>query len=95
MIPTHVPLLDFLAGAVTVCYLVAATFFLRFYRRTAEPLFRGFAIAFLLLAANQGLVSWLGIDDERTGYTYILRILAFLWISFAIIRKNIGPRRPL
>ena len=92
---SHLPLLDFLAGAVTVCYLVAATFFLRFFRRTRDPLFRGFAIAFLLLAANQALVSFFGADDERSGYTYVLRVLGFLWIFFAIIRKNVGPRRPL
>ena len=92
---THLPLLDFLSGAVTVCYIVAAVFFLRFWRRTGDRLFRGFAIAFLLLAANQALVSWLGVDDERTGYTYVLRVLGFLWIVFTIIRKNVGPRRPL
>ena len=88
----HLPLLDFLAGAVTTTYLVAAIFFLRFWRRTGDPLFRSFAIAFLLLAINQGLVSWLGADDERSGLTYVLRVLGFLMILYAIVRKNLGRR---
>jgi hypothetical protein len=91
---THVPLLDFLAGAVTVTYLVAAVFFLRFWRRSGDTLFRSFAVAFLLLALNQAMISWLGADDERTGYTYVLRVLGFLTILYAIIRKNVGGRRP-
>lgn len=86
----RIPLLDFLAGAVTVTYLIAALFFLRFWRRTRDTLFGGFAIAFVLLAANQALASWFGADDERTGYTYVLRVLGFLFILYAIIRKNVG-----
>ncbi len=90
---THEPLLDFLAGALTLSYLAAVLFFLRFWRRTGDALFRTFAVAFLLLALNQGLLSWLGADDERTGYTYVLRVLGFLFILYAIIRKNIGGPR--
>jgi peptidoglycan/LPS O-acetylase OafA/YrhL len=89
------PLIDFLAGAVSVTYLVAAAFFLRFWRRTHDALFRSFAIAFLLFALNQVLASWLGADDERTGYTYVLRVLGFVFILYAIIRKNVGrPTNP-
>lgn len=85
--------IDFLSGGVTVTYLVAAVFFLRFWRRTRDGLFLNFALGFLLLALNQVAASWLGADDERTGYTYILRILGFLLILYAIVWKNIAPRR--
>jgi len=37
---------DFLSGAVTLGFLVAATFFLRFWRRTHDRLFIAFAAAF-------------------------------------------------
>ena len=88
------PLLDFLAGALTVSYFLAAIFFLRFWRSTRDGLFRTFALAFLLMGANQALASWFGADDERTGYTYVLRVLGFVLILYAIVRKNLGPRRP-
>ena len=88
------PLLDFLAGALTVSYFLAAVFFLRFWRSTRDGLFRIFALAFVLMGANQALASWFGADDERTGYTYVLRVLGFVLILYAIIRKNLGPHRP-
>ena len=89
----HEPLLDFLGGALTLCYLLAALFFARFWRRTRDALFGGFALTFLLFTVNQILVSWLGADDERTGYTYVLRVLGFLVILYAVIRKNVSGRR--
>jgi hypothetical protein len=36
----------------------------------------------------------LGVDDQRTGYSYVLRVLGFLLILYAILRKNVGGRRP-
>ena len=86
-------MIEFMSGAVTLGFLVAAVFFLRFWRRTGDTLFQGFAVAFFLLALNQVLVSWFGADNERTGYTYVLRVLGFLCILYAIIRKNVGRRR--
>ena len=79
----------FLAGAVAVAYALAGIYFLRFWRRTGDPLFRSFAAAFGLLMANQVIVTVLGDADERTGYAYILRVVGFVLILFAIIRKNL------
>ena len=86
-------LIDFLAGMVTACYLAAALFFLRFWRRTHDRLFRTFAVAFALMGGNQLLASWLGADDERTGLTYVLRVLGFLLILYAIVQKNVDRRQ--
>jgi hypothetical protein len=88
-------MIDFLDGALTLAYLVAGAYFLRFWRRTDERLFLYFAIAFALLAANQFWAFLLGVADERTSYIYVLRILAFVIILFAIVGKNVvGPRPP-
>ena len=84
--------IEFLAGAVAVTYVVAGAYFLRFWQRTRDPLFRSFAYAFWLLAANQVIVSMLGVSDERTGYAYVLRVVGFLLILFAILRKNLLDR---
>jgi len=80
----------FLSGAAAVAYALAGIYFLRFWRRTRDPLFRSFAAAFGLLMANQVIVALLGDADERTGYAYILRVVGFLLILVAIIRKNLG-----
>ena len=85
-------MIEFLSGAVALGYLVAAGFFARFWRKTADRLFLAFAIAFVLLALNQSIAQWLGAADERVGYTYLLRVLGFLLIAGAIVDKNLARR---
>ena len=86
-------MIEFLSGALTLGFLVAGLFFARFWVRTRERLFLAFAAAFLLLALNQALAQWLGAADERTGYTYLLRVLGFFLILAAIVEKNLARRR--
>ncbi|HZS68091.1 MAG TPA: DUF5985 family protein [Burkholderiales bacterium] len=86
-------MIEFLSGAITLGFLVAAAFFARFWRRTHDRLFIAFAVAFVLLALNQALAFSLGDADERVGYTYLLRILGFLLILAAIVDKNLTRRR--
>ena len=83
-------MIEFLSGAVTLGFVIAAVFFLRFWRRTRDRFFCAFAVAFLLLALNQALAQWLGAADERVMYTYLLRVFGFVIILFAIIDKNTG-----
>ena len=86
-------MIDFLSGAVTMGFVIAAVFFLRFWRRTRDRFFLAFAVAFALLALNQGLAAWLGNADERVGYTYLLRVLGFVIILAGIVDKNLGSRK--
>ena len=86
-------LLDYLAGAATVGYLVAGVFFLRFWRKTTDRLFLAFGAAFVLLAINQALATFLEAGDERTVYAYSLRVIGFLLILWAIIEKNLRSGR--
>lgn len=85
--------IDFMAGAATMGFLVGALFFLRFWRKTYDRLFLAFGAAFILLAANQALGQWFGAADERVGFAYLLRIVAYLLILGAIVDKNLAPRR--
>jgi hypothetical protein len=85
--------IEFLAGAVTLGFLLAAVFFLRFWRRTSDRLFLAFAVAFFLLALNQAAAQWLGAADERVGYAYLLRVIGFVLILAAIVDKNVARRR--
>lgn len=86
-------MMEYVSGAVTLGYLVAALFFARFWKRTRDRLFVAFAVAFVLLALNQALAQWLGAADERVGYTYLLRVLGFVLILAAIVDKNVSDRK--
>jgi hypothetical protein len=82
-------MIAFLSGAVSLGALVASLFFLRFWRKTSDRFFLAFAVAFLLLALNQAFAQWIGAADERAGYIYLLRVVAFVLILAAIIDKNL------
>jgi hypothetical protein len=81
-------MIDFLSGAVTLSYLLAVVYFLRFWRRTSDRLFLIFAIAFALFAVNQVALFAFDVADERSNYFFILRVLGFVLILFAILDKN-------
>ena len=83
---------EFLSGALTVGYIVLGLFFWKFWRRTRDGLFFMFAWAFWLMAANAVAVAAVGSFDLDVGWTYLLRLLAFVLIIVAIIRKNTGTK---
>ena len=86
-------LVVYLAGAVTIGHLFAGVFFLRFWRKTADRLFLAFSAAFVLLALNQMIATFLEAGDEQTAYAYVLRVLGFILILWAIIDKNLSTKR--
>ncbi|HEY8566179.1 MAG TPA: DUF5985 family protein [Beijerinckiaceae bacterium] len=79
---------EFVWGLITMGYLIAGLFFLRFWARTRDPLFIAFSAAFWLLAANQGLLVLVGGVREEQTWLYLLRLAAFLTLIGAIIAKN-------
>ncbi len=81
-------LLDFLSGAVTMGFVVAGLFFLRFWKRTGERLFIAFALAFWLLGLGQALLSFADIPVEERSWLYLLRLAAFLLILVSVWSKN-------
>jgi hypothetical protein len=83
-----VTLYDFLSGAIVLGFAVCAAFFLRFWRRTRDELFLAFALAFILLGTGQTILALANIQDEERGSVYLIRLIAFLLILVAIVRKN-------
>lgn len=81
-------MIQFVSGLITMGYLIAGLFFLRFWVRTGDRLFAAFAVAFWLLAANQGMPAILDIPREENTWIYLLRLAAFVLIIGAVIRKN-------
>jgi NhaP-type Na+/H+ or K+/H+ antiporter len=84
-------LITFLSGALTATYLVAAAFFLRFWRRTQDRLFLGFATAFGLLALGRVLIAASAVTVEQRSYPDMIRVAAFLVILVTIILSNLRP----
>lgn len=87
-------LYDFLSGAVTVSFCVVGLFFLRFWRRTTDPLFLTFALAFWLLAIAQGVLALSGLPVEERSWVYLIRLAGFILLIAGIYRKNRSTSRP-
>jgi hypothetical protein len=78
----------FLSGMLSMGYLVAAVFFLRFWSRSRDRLFLYFAGAFALLSVQR--ISLVVATDwlEDTAWIFLIRLAAFVLILFAIVSKN-------
>ncbi len=79
---------SFLAGAITLGFMLAGLFFLRFWRKTRDGLFLAFACAFALLGFNQALIALTQIPVEERSPLYLFRLAAFALIIVAIWLKN-------
>jgi hypothetical protein len=80
---------QFMAGALVLAYWAIGYFFLRFWKKTRDRLFRAFAWAFWVLAIERViLLFFIGPDHEFQPYVYLVRLTAFLLIIWAIIEKN-------
>jgi Family of unknown function (DUF5985) len=78
----------FLHGATVLASLACALFFLRFWRQSRDRLFAYFGFAFVFLGANWLVLTAFQQVDELRHYIYLLRLVAFLLIIYAIWDKN-------
>lgn len=85
-------MMNFLFGTITMGYLFAGLFFAKFWRRSGDVLFAIFAVAFWLLALNQGIVALMAVTAEEQSWVYLLRLAAFTLLAVAIIHKNVARR---
>jgi hypothetical protein len=78
----------FLLGIIVTASLTAAAYFFKFWRQTKDSLFLAFAIAFFIEGLNR--VGFLFVDtpNEAGPTIYAVRLVAFLLILGAIVRKN-------
>ena len=83
----------FVAGMIAMGFLVASAFFLRFWKKTEDPLFAAFAAAFALLAVNQGVASLTTLGRDELSWVWLLRLAAFCIIIAAIAWKNLSRHR--
>ena len=83
----------FVDGAIFLSFLVAGLFFVKFWRRTHDRLFLLFALSFWIMAVNRLFLSISIQQGEHVTLNYVIRLLAFLMILFAIVDKNRSTRR--
>ena len=80
----------FLLGVVATSSVTAGVFFLRFWRHTRDSLFLSFAVAFIVEGLNRAAVLFLDKPNEGAPAIYVVRLLVFLLILAAILKKNFG-----
>lgn len=83
----------FFAGMITMGFVAAGLFFLKFWSRSRDPLFAIFAAAFWLLALNQAILGVIDLPHEERSWAFFLRLAAFSLLAIAIVYKNAAARR--
>lgn len=78
----------FLLGVIATASITAGIFFLKFWRKTGDVFFLAFAVSFLIEGLNRCGVLFLHKPNEGSPWTYIVRLLSFLLILGAILKKN-------
>ncbi|MGJ5050897.1 DUF5985 family protein [Bradyrhizobium oligotrophicum] len=79
-----------LGGSVAACSLIAALFFLKFWRRTGDRFFLLFSAAFMVDAGSRFLLATVAVSDTTEPMYYVPRLVTFGLILTAIIQKNAG-----
>jgi hypothetical protein len=80
----------FLVGVIAMASLTAGLFFLKFWRDTGDSFFLAFAASFTTESFYRGTILFLPKPNEGNHWLYMVRLLAYLLILFAIVRKNYG-----
>lgn len=77
-----------LNGATAMACLGVALFFSRFWRESGDRLFFCLSTAFVAFAVNYAVLGLLPASDERRGYAFVIRLLAFLVILVGLMLKD-------
>jgi uncharacterized membrane protein HdeD (DUF308 family) len=78
----------FLLGVIATASLVAGGYFLKFWRKTRDTLFLGFAAAFFIEGVNRTCFLFVEKPESGSVVLYTVRLLSYLLILLAIAHKN-------
>jgi hypothetical protein len=84
---------NILTGAIVMGSLVIALFFLRFWRNTHDRLFLYFSLSFGIEALHRLYSALTNDGGEDSPLHYLVRLVAYGLIIWAILEKNL-PARP-
>lgn len=77
-----------LIGAIAMACFTASLFFIRFWQNTRDRFFLFFAVSFLIEGIGRLLLGSIVHSNEQEPLFYLLRLISFLLILYAIIDKN-------
>lgn len=77
-----------LLGAIAVASFAVALFFLKYWRSSGDRFFLFFAASFLLEAGNRVHMGLVAATGETEPVNYLVRLLAYGLILWAIWDKN-------
>lgn len=81
-----------LAGAIAMASLIIALFFLRFWRASGDRFFLYFALSFAIEGLHRVYAVMRDGGGEDSPLHYLIRLLAYGLILWAILEKNL-PRK--
>ncbi len=82
----------FLLGLIATASITAGMFFLKFWRNTRDSFFLSFGASFVIEGLNRSAVLFTDKPSEGNPWTYLIRLLSFLLILTAILKKNYGNK---
>ena len=85
---------EFMLGAVTVASILAGLFFLKFWRKSRDRFFLYFALSFWIEGLGRVHEALSESQRQDVPVYYLIRLLAYGLILFAIVEKNL-PRKGL
>lgn len=77
-----------LSGAIAMACCTISTFFVRFWKRTGDRFFLYFAASFFIEAIERVVMGLIHYSDEQEPLFYLMRLVSFLIIIYAILDKN-------
>lgn len=81
-----------LAGAIAMASITIALFFLRFWRASGDRFFLYFALSFAIEGLHRVYAAMRDGGGEDSALHYLIRLLAYGLILWAILEKNL-PRK--
>jgi hypothetical protein len=77
-----------LSGAIGMASLIAALFFLRFWKTTHDRFFLYFAVSFLIQGVNRFFLVQGTQATDDTPIGYLFRLISYMLIVIAVVEKN-------
>jgi hypothetical protein len=84
---------NLITGAIAMASIIIALFFLRFWRSTRDRFFMYFALSFAIEGAHRVVSALLFQENEDSPQHYLVRLLAYGLILWAILEKNLPERK--
>lgn len=84
----------FVLGAIAMGSAIAALLFFRFWRNTHDRFFLYFGLSFLMEALNRTWFAFNGARYEEAQIYYLIRLVSYALILWAILAKNLPRRVP-